>query len=292
MGLLYGPDWRRLRKIFDPAFTHSAAVARVDGVDDAARHYVKSLPRLAHEATAQGDAKEGKSFSLPVLQAFAKFPYFQTAAAIYGRMTEEEERDLWVVTEKRVALNQYWIGGGRYRVKVVANLFGRGAVQRLREFNREWLDYNARMVQVRRARGDKAPVITYWEEYEKGNMSMLEVSLQSNSRQHCGSNTYGNELQSLQLLHTLDELLMLNLDVITHVITWFILLVADHEQVKQELRDEVAANSDGLAQYVTKTDTHLHRCFVESMRVRPFASTLLPPHLYLNSGPSLILKAE
>lgn len=65
---------------------------------------------------------------------------------------------------------------------------------------------------------------------------------------------------------------MLNLDVITHVITWFITLVADHEQVKRELRDEVAANKDNLLEYLAKSDTHLHRCFVESMRVRPFSS--------------------
>lgn len=75
----------------------------------------------------------------------------------------------------------------------------------------------------------------------------------------------------VELLQTLDELLMLNLDVITHVLTWFITLVAGHEQVKQELRDEVAMNKDNLLDYLAKTDSHLHRCFIESMRVRPFA---------------------
>lgn len=65
---------------------------------------------------------------------------------------------------------------------------------------------------------------------------------------------------------------MLNLDVITHVLTWLITLVADHEPVKQELRDEVAANKDHLYDYLAKTDSYLHRCFMESMRVRPFAS--------------------
>ena len=77
---------------------------------------------------------------------------------------------------------------------------------------------------------------------------------------------------SCQLLHTLDELLMVNLDVFTHVITWFITLVADHEDVKRDLRDEVTANKDNLLEYLAKTDTHLHRCFYESMRVRPFTS--------------------
>ena len=78
----------------------------------------------------------------------------------------------------------------------------------------------------------------------------------------------------LQLLQTLDELLMLNLDVITHVITWFITLVADHQHVKRELCDEVSANKENMLEYLAKTDTHLHRSFVESMRIRPFASKL------------------
>ena len=81
---------------------------------------------------------------------------------------------------------------------------------------------------------------------------------------------------SCQLLHTLDELLMVNLDVFTHVITWFITLVADHEDVKGELRDEVTANKDNLLEYLAKTETHLHRCFYESMRVRPFTSESFP----------------
>ena len=177
MGLLYGQDWRRLRKIFDPAFTHSAAVARIDVVDQAASKYVEGLSRLASTGVASPGEKVTESFTLPVLGTFTKFPYFLTASAIYGPMTEEEERDLWDVTEKRISLNQYWIGGGPYRFETGAKLFDRGAVNRLREFNNEWRDYNERMVRVRRGRGEKAPIITYWEECENGNMSMTEVSL-------------------------------------------------------------------------------------------------------------------
>ncbi|CEJ81071.1 hypothetical protein VHEMI01221 [[Torrubiella] hemipterigena] len=243
MGLVYGQDWRRLRKIFDPAFTHSAAVTRIDIVDRAARKYVAELPLLADS----GNTEKQMSFGLPVVKAFTKFPYFLTASAIYGPMTTEEENDLWSVTEKRVALNKYWIGGGPYRLKATAKFFDPAAVNRLHEFNKDWRAYNERMVNVRRERGETAPIITYWEETENGNMSMTE------------------------LLQTLDELLMLNLDVITHVITWFITLIASHEQVKQELRAEITANKDCLTEYLAKTDSHLHRCFIESMRVQPFA---------------------
>ncbi|KAF3766641.1 cytochrome P450 monooxygenase GliC2 [Cryphonectria parasitica EP155] len=252
MGLLYGPDWKRLRKIFDPAFTHSAAVSRINVVDEAARKYVEELPLQAKEAEnnlglTHSTTCDASSFTLPVLRTFTKFPYFLTARAIYGPMTEEEENDLWSITQKRVSLNQYWVGGGPYRFETTTRLYDAPAFQRLREFNKEWREYNAHLVEDRRLKGESVPVVAYWEEFEKGNMAMVE------------------------LLQTLDELLMLNLDVITHVLTWFITLVAEHEQVKQELREEVAANKDNLLEYLTKTDSHLHRCFIESMRVRPFA---------------------
>ena len=177
MGLLYSKDWRRLRKIFDPAFTRSAAVARIDIVDRAARKYVEGLHLLADKSSEIADKQDDQSFSLPVLKAFTKFPYFLTASTIYGPMTEAEERDLWSVTENRIALNQYWIGGGPYRSEWLAKWFDPGAVQRLEAFNKEWYAYNARMVQVRRARGGSAPIMTYWEECEKGNMTAVEVSL-------------------------------------------------------------------------------------------------------------------
>jgi cytochrome P450 len=73
----------------------------------------------------------------------------------------------------------------------------------------------------------------------------------------------------MQLLHTLDEILMANLDISTHVLTWIITLVADNENAKQELREEIAANRDRFHEYLARTDTHLHYCFYESMRLRP-----------------------
>lgn len=64
-------------------------------------------------------------------------------------------------------------------------------------------------------------------------------------------------------------MLFANLDVTTHVLTWAIILVAEHPGVKQALREEIEANVDNLEEYIAKTNTHLHRCFYESLRVRP-----------------------
>lgn len=178
MGLLSGKDWKRVRQIFNPPFTHTAAVTQIDIIERAARKYVEELPLYADKTTRNTSEKDDNhSFKLPVLKAFTKFPYFLTAAVIYGPMTETEEHDLWNVTEKRLALNPYMFGGGPYRFGLAAWLFDRAAVQRLKDYNREWRDYNVRMVQVRRASGEKTPIISYWEEYETGNMTLEEVSL-------------------------------------------------------------------------------------------------------------------
>ncbi|KAK3988694.1 cholesterol 24-hydroxylase [Cladorrhinum sp. PSN332] len=244
MGVLKGQDWVRLRKVFDPTFTHAAAVAQIDVIDAAARKYVQELPKYA--PTTKNE-KQSSSFSLKVTEAFSKLPYFLTARTMYGPMTEREENELWRITENRSSLSIYFLSGGPYRAKTTAHLFDSGAVRKLREYQADWEVYNTRLVQDRRARGERPPIIKYWEEVEAGNVTLTE------------------------LLHTLDELLMLNLDVITHVISWFITLLADHEQVKRELREETDSHKSNLLEYLAKTDTHLHRCFVESMRIRPFA---------------------
>ncbi|KAI0469850.1 cytochrome P450 monooxygenase GliC2 [Xylariaceae sp. FL0804] len=247
MGLLGGQDWKRLRHIFNPAFTHIAAVSRIDTIEIAARNFVEDLRPRAEESTARlADSDGKKPFKLAVVKAFTKFPYFLTAGTIYGPLSDAEERELWSVTEKRLALNPYMFGGGFYRSEKGAKWFDAPAVRRLRNFNSEWFEYHARMVERRRSRGDKPPIVSYWEEYETGNMNLKE------------------------LLHTMDELLIVNLDIFTHVLTWFITLVAGHDEVKRELREEVAENRDHILPYLAKSDTHLHRCFLESMRIRPF----------------------
>jgi cytochrome P450 len=73
---------------------------------------------------------------------------------------------------------------------------------------------------------------------------------------------------------TLDELLMVNLDAITHVLGWLITLIAGHADIRRELQDEIEANRGNLDEYIGKTETHLHRCLYESIRIRPFSSEL------------------
>ncbi|OCK77280.1 cytochrome P450 [Lepidopterella palustris CBS 459.81] len=253
VGLLEGEEWKHRRQVFDPPFRHGAAIARIADTETAAKAFVNELPLLK---TANGESKaqnitekekqSSESFTLHAVSAFMKFPFFLTAGVVYGEMDAQEKQELWNLAEKHMALLPYFVIGGPYR-------FAQGrwvhpsAYRKLRGYQAGWKDCHERMVQRRRSRGIRVPLVEYWEEYEAGHITLDDF------------------------LHTMDEMLMANLDVTTHILTWCITLIADNESVQKELREEVAANKTTFQSYLTKTDTHLHRCFYESLRLRPLA---------------------
>lgn len=57
-----------------------------------------------------------------------------------------------------------------------------------------------------------------------------------------------------------------------HAITWVITLIAENKQVQHQLREDVDANWDKLHEYLSKSDTLLHRSFLETIRLQPPAS--------------------
>lgn len=175
LGFHNGKSWVRMRKIFDPTFTHSAAVSRVETVDEAAKAYVDKLPALAANPSGVRKDQVGQPFLVSVAESFTKFPYFLTARVIYGTMTESEEEDLWRITEKRSKLTPYFFGGGVYRFATATWLTDRGAIARLREFEQEWTEFHQNIVHERRIEGTRPPIISYWEQFESGNINMVEV---------------------------------------------------------------------------------------------------------------------
>ncbi|PSR77225.1 cytochrome P450 [Coniella lustricola] len=248
IGLLEGPDWKQQRQIFDPAFRHSATVALIGDTDRAAKDFIDNLPVAAKnipQTTPQNEKSQNQqNLEFPIIPAFQKFPFFLAARVIYGPMTEAEEDDLWALAEKRLSLAPYLFIGGPYRYRW-GKWIDHTAFGRLQDFSTQWRKYNERIVKSRRSNGAAAaPILTYWNALENGEMTMEN------------------------LMHTLDEMLMTNLDVTTHVVTWFITLVADHSEVKRELLAEIEDNWENLNEYLVKSDNHLHRCFQEALRLR------------------------
>jgi hypothetical protein len=178
LGVHNGKEWKRIRHVFEPAYTHKAAATQIRDISRAAREYVEALPSLAERPSGDKETKQDyNAFHLPVQNGFMKFPYFRSASVIYGPMSKEEEEELWSLTEERNTLNIYMFIGGPYRFRSAANMFDTKAVQRLRDFKRKWRDYNVRAYEFRRTRGDKPPLVYYFDEIEAGNLTLDEVRL-------------------------------------------------------------------------------------------------------------------
>ncbi|KAB8228304.1 cytochrome P450 [Aspergillus alliaceus] len=239
IGFLEGDGWKQKRQIFYPPFSYDATANRIGATEGSARKFVDELPSLHPKAAQDDDGKKRVSFD--IINGFRKFPLYLTASVLYGAMTDTEKADLWALAEKRLALWPYAVIGGPYRFSW-GHWIDRTGFDLLKDFSSEWRKYNERLVLARRARGIKTPLTLFWDSYEAGEVTLENV------------------------MHSLDEILMTNLDVTAHAITWIITLIAEHKQAQQELRDEVDAHWNSLHEYLSESDTLLHRVFMETLR--------------------------
>lgn len=187
VGLLEGADWKKNRKIFDPAFTHAATVSHIHVTNSTAKAFVDNLPSTVTTTATitDGDADDGpgnkkdegpnRTLKFPIVSGFQKYPFLLTAALIYGPMSSTEEDNLWTMAEKRLALTPYLFIGGPYRYKR-GNWFDRKAFGQLNDFKNEWIKYNRDIVEDRRSQGIKTPILSYWDAYQSGQITMDNVS--------------------------------------------------------------------------------------------------------------------
>jgi cytochrome P450 len=71
---------------------------------------------------------------------------------------------------------------------------------------------------------------------------------------------------------TIAESTFANLDIVTHVISSCIILLADAPEVQNDLLQEMEKNKADREDYITRKDTLLHYCLLESLRLRPVLS--------------------
>lgn len=245
MGLVNGIRWRRLRSEFNHAFSYRQALQMSSSIGTYAHEYVKTMiPDMqAAEST------------IHVSDAFMKFPFFCTADALYGPMTEDEKSKLWSIGQQSLALMRYVLLGGIYRFKVSQVFCGRAAKE-LNTFQKEWSAFNNNMYQSRRSWSPTPLIVLAWKPVTEGRLPESEV------------------------MQTLSEMLFANLDVSSHVITWLVTLLADNEDKQQKLRDEIRdkgiINDMLLSEYCNKKNTFLSACYLESLRLRPFTVFTIP----------------
>lgn len=172
VGLLSLDEWKNMRRVVDPSFTHGASVKRISVTESDARTFVENLHTISNEGTEI--AKTKGRFTVPAMAAFMKFPFIFTAEVVYGNMTEAEKEELWAIAEKRQALLPYFFKGSFYRTSYL-KWFDRPAYNQLQEFLDSWAEFNTRMARSRREQGLPLPIVTYWDEYLKGNITLEQV---------------------------------------------------------------------------------------------------------------------
>lgn len=68
---------------------------------------------------------------------------------------------------------------------------------------------------------------------------------------------------------TVAESTFANLDIVTQVISSCVILLADSPEVQGDLLKEMEENKVNRGKYITRKDTLLHFCLLESLRLRP-----------------------
>ncbi|KAL5365578.1 cytochrome P450 monooxygenase GliC2 [Aspergillus floccosus] len=249
LGLINGTRWTSLRKTLDPMFSHRTALQYFrDSLDSGAEDYVAGIHRFAKGDKSGAD---DKSIVINATQALQRYPFFEVASMFYGKMSEEEQERLWDLGRRYSEVFAAIVSGGIHRSKLTRYLNTK-AWNNARDYQRAWREFNRDIYQRRKATASDAPIVVLTEAAEKGELTYNEVT------------------------DTIAESTFANLDIVTHVISSCIILLADAPEVQDDLLQEMEGNKADREAYITRKDTLLHYCLLESLRLRPVLSFTFP----------------
>lgn len=249
VGLISHDEWKRVRAVCEGPFIRSSAIGYVEIVNRQTHRHFKEL---------QGKSELFAQFILDPTQELKMLPFWIIAEILYGDLTAEMQATLRLLAPLREELFQNVIRGGLTRfhwskyLPTVAN-------SQIREFQAQWSAFNLHARDRAIEKGIDAPIVQMYEALASKRLSMT------------------------QLLHTLDELLFVNLDVTVGAISWNLIFLAAHADVYDRLRNEIAAkrqasekNPSVFDAYLMSSQSFLSACISESARLRPLAAFSVP----------------
>ncbi|KAL4908841.1 hypothetical protein BDW74DRAFT_165571 [Aspergillus multicolor] len=245
LGLINGDRWTNLRRTLDPMFSHRTSLQYFrDSLDASAKQYIEGIGQF-RKGNGDGD------IIINVTQALQRYPFFEVASMFYGTMSAAEQEALWDLGRRYSEVFGAVVAGGIHRSKLTKYL-GSKAWMNARDYQTRWRDFNAEMYMTRKATASDAPFVVLTELAERGELTASEVT------------------------DTIAESTFANLDIVTHVISSCIILLADAPDVQADLVEEMAKNKNEREDYITRKDTLLHHCLLESLRLRPVLSFTFP----------------
>ena len=279
LGMVNGTRWKELRTRFEQAGLGSqrSTHTRIAGTVAEVKAFVgDKLTDATDRAQTVGTKGEfGRCLVINASSAVAAFPFFHTARLLYGSgaLNMEDEKELWALGQTRAALMRFVLKGGLYR-SGLSRFWDRAMYAEVGRFKRDWYLFNKRIyARGKRGKRDARNMLDGLWAYALESEEHMQEVIEALQDWKVGlvmieSYVYTDESKTLQ---TLDEILFANLDVTTHVLSWMIVLLAENRQTQQELRDEASNTRRGdlLAHYLSKKDSLLHWCLLETLRLRP-----------------------
>lgn len=252
LGLISGQTWSTVKSSVELPFLHRSMGAYIADVQDFTRVYLRSL--------SKEDDKFGHCAQLHPVRDLKLLPFLYVARVIYGPLPEALERELIDLMHPREDLFKNVMNGGITRF-AFSRFVPLPAIQALHDFKHRfarWSD-GAHDHALRSAEVAITPIVAMYRAVEEGKITRE------------------------QLLQTLDEMLFANTDVTMGGLSWTLVFLAAHPDVKKALRYEVlqqstsaAARNAYLLSSWTAMPNLLGACILESARLRPLAAFSVP----------------
>ena len=241
LGMMSGQRWKTLRSRFESCgFERMKAKDRLLDTLNEASDFVKALI----------GARDQKEAELNASQAVAAFPFFYTARRLFGELSKADEEELWGLGQQRAPLMRFVLMGGVYRYGF-SRWWDRAMWREVQVFKVQWRAFCERAFAKNQGVNATPSIESLWRDARSGQVSMDEV------------------------LQTFDEMLFANLDVTTHVLSWYVVLLAKEKRIQEHVREDIAANRSDIQSYVASKDTLLHCSLLETLRLRPVSGTRL-----------------
>lgn len=247
VGLISGREWRSVRSVTEPPFSHRNASQSIDMIERHVSEYFQQLH----------DSGKLASGLLHPAEDMKMLPFWVVAEVFYGHLTPALRQELASLAPLRERIFQYVIRGGLPRFSW-SRWLPSTANSELHEFKQRWKQFNRQAVEHAQTQA------------EGTNMTVPIVEMYAA--------VHAKTLSEDQLLQTLDESLYANLDVTTGGLSWNLVFLASHPEVQTRLRNELstAHRTDTLRAYTLSRETYLAACVLESSRLKPLAAFSVP----------------
>ncbi|EFE40549.1 hypothetical protein TRV_04715, partial [Trichophyton verrucosum HKI 0517] len=249
LGLINGGRWTGLRKALDPTFSHQASMNLLrESLNVGAAEYVADIHKFAFPGKQGID---GDEFIINATESLQRYPFFEVASIFYGKMSKDEQERLWELGRRYSEVFASVVMGGIHRLKLTKYL-NTATWKKTRQYQEAWHQFNNDMYKSREIKDPSCAIVTLMDAANKGELTQAEV------------------------YDTIAESTFANLDIVTHVISSCIILLADAANVQTELFAEIEKNKGDSEAYIPRKDTLLHYCLMESLRLRPVLTFTFP----------------